>query len=92
MGVVAGIVIVGSGMGLIAGALVPWVSDGVGDQLTTFAALAALAIAASVTTGVLGPRLVDRGVPDAVIVLLVCVASLVAALRALDYRLRLAAR
>ncbi len=92
VGVVAGIAIVGSGMALVAGALAPWASEGVGDQLTTFAALAALAIAASVTTGALGPRLVERGVPDAVIVILACVVALFAALRALDYRIRFAAR
>lgn len=92
VGVVAGIVIVSSATALVAGALVPWTSEGVGDQLTTFAALAALAIAASITAGVVGPRLVARGLPDAIVVILVCGTSIVAALHALDRRLRLAAR
>ena len=35
----------------LAGALVPWSSQGVGDQLTTFAALAAIAIATSLAVG-----------------------------------------
>ena len=90
VGVVASIVIVGSAMALVAGALVPWSSDGVGEQLTTFAALAALAIAVSVTIGLVAPRLVARGLPDAVVVFLVCVASVGAALHAFGCRLRVA--
>ena len=80
VGAVAAIVIVGSATALVAGALVPWSSEGVGDQLTTFAALAALAIAVSVVTGIIGPRLVSSGLPDAMVVILVCGASLLAAL------------
>lgn len=90
VGVVAGIVIVSSATALVAGAVVPWSSEGVGDQLTTFAALAALAIATSVTIGMVGPRLVARGLPDAAVVILVCAASIGAALRAFGCRLRVA--
>ena len=90
VGVVASIVIVGSAMALVAGALVPWSSEGVGEQLTTFAVLAALAIAVSVTIGLVAPRLVARGLPDAVVVFLVCVASVGAALHAFGCRLRVA--
>ena len=92
VGVVVSIVIVGSATALVAGALVPWSSHGVGDQLTTFAALAALAIVVSVTIGVIAPRLVAHGLPDVLVVLLVCGASMGAALRALGYRLRVAGR
>ena len=90
VGTVAAIVIVGSATALVAGALAPWSSEGVGDQLTTFAALAALAIAVSVATGLIGPRLASAGLPDATVVILVCGSSLFAALRALDCRLRVA--
>ena len=91
VGVVAGIVIVGSATALVAGALVPWSSDGLGDQLTTFAALAAVAIATSVTVGVIAPRLVSFGLPDAVVVVVVCGASIGAAYHALGRRLGAAA-
>ena len=87
VGVVAGIVIVGSATALVAGALVPWSSEGVGDQLTTFAVLAALAIATFVTVGVVAPRLVSFGLPDMVVVAVVCGTSMGAALHALGRRL-----
>ena len=90
LGVVAGIVVVASATALVAGALVPWSSEGVGDQLTTFAALAALAVGASVTVGAAAPRLVSLGLPDGVVVVLVCGASIGAALHALDRRLGVA--
>ena len=91
VGVVAGIVTVGSATALVAGALVPWSCEGVGDQLTTFSALAAIAIAMSVTVGVVAPRLVSFGLPDAVVVVVVCGASIGAAFHAIGRRLRSAA-
>ena len=91
VGVVAAVVIVGSAVALLAGALVPWSGEGVGDQLTTFAALAAIAIATSLAVGLAAPRLVSLGLPDAVVVVLVCGASMGAALHALSRRLGAAA-
>ena len=91
VGVVAAVVIVGSAVALLAGALVPWSGEGVGDQLTTFAALAAIAIATSLAVGLAAPRLVSLGLPDAVVVVLVCGASMGAALQALSRRLGAAA-
>jgi hypothetical protein len=90
-GVVATFVIVGSATALLAGAVVPWSSDGVGDQLTSFAAFAAIAIATSLTVGLGAPRLVSLGLPDAAVVVLVCGASMGAALYALGRRLGAAA-
>jgi hypothetical protein len=91
VGVVAAVVIVGSATALLAGALVPWSSAGVGDQLTTFAALAAIAIATSLAVGLVAPRLVSLGLPDALVVVLVCGASMGAALHAVGRRLGAAA-
>jgi hypothetical protein len=87
LGVVAAFVLVGSAAALLAGALVPWNGEGVGDQLTTFAALAAVAIATSLGVGVAGPRLVSLGVPAAAVVVVVCGFSAVGALGAVGRRL-----
>ncbi len=75
LGVVAAFVVVGSAAALLAGALVPWSGEGVGDQLTTFAALAAITIAGSLVVGLVAPRLVSFGLPDAVVAVVVCGAS-----------------
>ena len=91
VGVVAAFVIVGSAAALLAGAAVPWRTDGAGDQLTTFAAFAAVAIAMSLTVGLLAPRLVSLGFPDPVVIVLVCGVSMGAALHALGRRLGAAA-
>ena len=87
VGVVAAFVIVGSAAALLAGAVVPWSADRVGDQLTTFAAFAAVSIAASLTVGLVAPRLVSLGLPDPVVIVLVCGVSLGAAFLALGRRL-----
>jgi hypothetical protein len=87
LGVVAAFVVLGSAAALQAGALVPWRSDGVGDQLTTFAALAAIAIATSLAIGLVAPRLVALGLPDASVVVFVCGAWLGFACHALGRRL-----
>jgi hypothetical protein len=71
-GVVAALVVVGCALALLAGCLIPWRGSGIGDQLTTFAALAALALVTSLLVGFAAPRLVSLGVPDAVVVVLVC--------------------
>jgi len=87
LGVVATLVVVGSCVALLAGALLPWRGAGAGDQMTTIAAFAAIAIAASFVVGLVAPRLVSLGVPDAVIVVALCVAFVATALTALDRRL-----
>jgi hypothetical protein len=74
-GIVAALTIVGSAVALLAGCLVPWKGGGVGDQLATFAAFAAVAFAASLLVGLVAPRLVSRGIPDSAVVLLVCAAA-----------------
>ena len=89
--VVAAVVVVGSAAALLAGALVPWSAGGVGDQLTTFAAFGAIAIATSLLVGLVAPRLVSLGLPDAVVVVLVCSAPMGVALHALGCRLGAAA-
>jgi hypothetical protein len=86
-GVVASLVIVGSALALLAGALVPLRGAGAGDQLTTFAAFAALAVAASLVTGLTAPRLVALGVPDPLVVVLASSLSLGCGLAALRIRL-----
>jgi hypothetical protein len=55
--------------------------------MTTIAAFAAMAIAASLAVGLVAPRLVSLGVPDAVVAVAICVLFLAAALAALDRRL-----
>jgi hypothetical protein len=87
VGVVAAFVVVGSAVALLAGALVPWTAEGIGDQVTTFAACAATAIATSLIAGLVAPRLVSLGLPDAAVVALVCSASMGVALHALGRRL-----
>jgi len=87
VGIVAALVVAGSCVALLAGALLPWRSTGGGDQLTTIAAFAAIAIAASLAVGLVAPRLVSLGVPDPVVVVAICVVALAAALTALERRL-----
>lgn len=87
VGGVAAFVVVGSAAALLAGALVPWSDEGVGDQLTTFAAFAAIVIAASLMIGLVAPRLVSLGLPDVAVVVVVCGASMGAARHALGRRL-----
>ena len=92
IGAVAAFAVVGSAAGLLAGSLVPWTGEGVGDQLTTFAALAAITIAGSLAVGLVAPRLVSLGLPDAVVAGLVCAAWSGAALHALGCRFGAVAR
>ncbi len=87
VGIVAALVVAGSCVALLAGALLPWRGAGAGDQMTTIAAFAAIAIAASLVVGLVAPRLVSLGVPDPVVVVAICVVFLAAALAALDRRL-----
>ena len=80
-------VVVGSAVALQAGALVPWSGEGIGDQLTTFAALAAVAIATSVMVGLAAPRLIALGLPNAVVAVLLCAGSLGVACHTVGRRL-----
>lgn len=91
VGVVAAFVLVGSAAALLAGALVPWSGTGMGEQMTTFAALAAIAITVSLAVALGAPRLVALGVPDILVVALVCAASMAAAFHGLGRRLGAAA-
>ena len=86
-GVLASLVIVGSALALMAGSLVPLRGTGAGDQLTTFAAFAALAVAASLVTGLTAPRLVALGVPDPLVVVLIASLAAGSGLAALRVRL-----
>ena len=87
VGIVATLVLNSSCVALLAGALLPWRGAGAGDQLTTIAAFAALAIATSFVVALVGPRLVSLGVPDPAVVAAICLVFLAAALGALDRRL-----
>ena len=69
-------------------ALLPWRGSGAGDQLTTIAAFAAIAIAASLRRRRWSPRGSWRSAcPTPVIVVAIGVALLTAAIAALDHRL-----
>jgi hypothetical protein len=71
VGTVAIVVVLAADTAAIAGVLVPW-RGGAGDQLATFAAFGALAIATSLAIGVVAPRLVAFGLPDAAVALAAC--------------------
>jgi len=87
VGVVGALVVTGSGLALLAGALIPCCGRGAGDQMTTFAALAAMAVAASLTVGLAAPGIVALGVPDSAVVVFVCAISVGGGLVALGRRL-----
>jgi hypothetical protein len=55
--------------------------------MTTIAAFAGIAIAASLVVGLLAPRLVAVGAPDAVIVVAICTLSFLVGTAALARRL-----
>ena len=91
VGIVTAFVVVGSAAALLAGCIVPWRDEGVGDQVVTFAAFAGIAIVTSLLVGLVAPRLVSIGLPDVVVVALVCGVSSGVALQALRRRLARAA-
>ncbi len=76
---------------LVAGVVVPWRGDGIGDQLASFGAFAACAAAVSGGTGVAGPRLVAAGVPPGLAAAGLAGAVVTAAACALGCRIRRAA-
>jgi len=86
-GVVAAVVVAGTAAATIAGSLVLWRGDGIGDQLSSFAVFAAVAIAASLLVGFMAPRLTALGVPDPAVLALLCGALVGAALVSLRRRL-----
>lgn len=88
VGVVALLVVVGSGVGLAAGALVPWSRAGLGDQLSSFTALAVVAVAMGFLVGLVAPRLVALGLPGPAVAVLVGLGSLAASGAAVSRRLR----
>ncbi len=90
VGVAAALVIVGAALALLAGSLVPLRGAGAGDQLTTFAAFAALAVAMSLVTGLTAPRLASAGIPDPLVVGLVTAVALGGGLAGLVRRLGVA--
>ena len=87
VGIVTAFVVVGSAAALLAGCVVPWREEGVGDQVVTFAAFAGIAIVTSLLVGLVAPRLVSLGLPDVVVVALVCGVSIGVSLQALRRRL-----
>jgi hypothetical protein len=87
IGVVATVVLTGAANALVAGALLPWRESGAGDQLATFAAFAAIAVGVSLAVGLVAPRLVSAGAPDAVVAASLCALSVWAAVYRLDRRL-----
>lgn len=71
-GVVSILVLLGAALATVAGSLVPWRDDGIGDQLSTVAAFMALALAISFAIGLVAPRLAALGLPDPGIAVLLC--------------------
>lgn len=72
----------------LAGALLPWRGATMGDQVASFAALAACAAAVSVAVGTAGPRLAAAGVPAAVAAASLLAACTGVSLAAVVWRLR----
>lgn len=92
VGVVAVLVVAGAAVATIGGALVPWQGTGIGDQLSSFAAFAAVAIAASLVVGLIAPRLTTHGVPDPAVAFLLCGLLSAVAIGSLVRRLESGAR
>jgi hypothetical protein len=90
--VVAVLLIVGSAVALTAGAAVPWSGTGLGDQLSSLAAFAALAVVASVGIGLTAPRLISLGLPGLAAAPLVCGVAIALALLAVAHRLEVTGR
>ncbi|MSO94796.1 MAG: hypothetical protein EXQ81_03255 [Thermoleophilia bacterium] len=84
---VAVVVVAGAAVATIAGSLALWRGEGVGDQLSSFAVFAAVAVAASLLMGLVAPRLTSLGLPGPAVAVLVCGALISAALLSLRRRL-----
>ncbi len=72
VGVVSVLTVTGAAVATFAGSLVPWRGDGLGDQVSSLSAFAALAIGTSLGVGVVAPRLAGAGVPDPVTAAVLC--------------------
>lgn len=82
VGTVAVVALLAVDAAVVAGVLLPW-GAGAGDQLSTFAAFGAIAIATSLAVGLIAPRLVSVGLPDPLIALALCSAGASGAIVAL---------
>ncbi len=71
-GVLCVLVVMGTAVATIAGSIVPWQGDGVGDQLSAVATFMAVALATSFAIGLVAPRLTMLGLPDPGIAVLLC--------------------
>jgi hypothetical protein len=71
-GVVAVLVLMGTAVATIAGSLVPWRGDGIGDQLSAVTAFMVVALATSFAIGLVAPRLTTLGLPDPGIAIVLC--------------------
>jgi len=91
-GVVSILVLLGAALATLAGSLVPWRDDGIGDQLSTVAAFMALALAISFAIGLVAPRLAALGLPDPAIAVLLCGVFSVLAVATLIRRLEAGGR
>jgi hypothetical protein len=72
IGVVTILAVTGAAVATLAGALVPWRMDGLGDQVSSLSAFAAVALGASLVVGVVAPRLAGAGVPDSATATALC--------------------
>jgi len=82
IGMVAVVVWLATDVAVVAGVVAPW-RGGAGEQLSTFAAFGAIAMATSLAVGVVAPRLVAVGAPDAVVAVGLCCAGAAGATLAL---------
>ena len=87
-GVVAVLVVMGTAVATIAGSLVPWRGDGIGDQLSSVAAFMAVALATSFAIGLVAPRLTTLGLPDPGVAIVLCGVFSLGAIAILARRLR----
>ena len=71
VGTIAVVVWLAADAAMVAGVIVPW-GAGAGEQVSTFAAFGAVAIAGSLAVGVVAPRVVAIGVPDAATAAVLC--------------------
>ncbi len=92
VGVVTVLVTTGTGAATIAGSLVPWDGEGLGDQIGALSAFAAVAIGASLAVGLVAPWLTAAGLPDPVIAGSLCWIASGLAVATLSYRIERGAR
>jgi hypothetical protein len=81
------VAVIAAAAALVAGVVVPWRGEGIGDQLASFGAFAGCAAAVSAGTGLAGPRLVAAGLPVGVVAAALGCAALAAAVCALAYEI-----